>query len=50
MAVKKMKTGIVGCGNISQIYLTNGKTFNDIEVVACADINMDGRAWVCRSE
>jgi predicted dehydrogenase len=40
MAAKKMRIGIIGCGNISQIYLTNGKTFNDIELVACADINM----------
>ena len=40
MATKKMKIGIVGCGNISKTYFTNGPMFNDIEIVACADINM----------
>ncbi|HCE42391.1 MAG TPA: oxidoreductase [Lentisphaeria bacterium] len=37
----KMKIGIIGCGNISKAYLSNGPSFNDIEIVACADINMD---------
>ena len=36
----KVKVGIIGCGNISDIYLKNcTEVFNDIlEVVACADL------------
>jgi predicted dehydrogenase len=35
----KVKVGIVGCGNISDIYLKNLTTvFENVEVVACADI------------
>jgi predicted dehydrogenase len=33
------RIGLVGCGNISDIYLTNGALFRDIDFVACADIN-----------
>jgi predicted dehydrogenase len=36
-----LKVGLVGCGNISDVYLLNAPTFRDIEVVACADINPD---------
>jgi predicted dehydrogenase len=41
--MKKMKTGIVGCGVISEIYLKNLTTiFSEfIEVTACADLNAD---------
>ncbi len=38
---KPVKVGIVGCGTISGIYLKNGAIFDTIEVVACADIDMD---------
>jgi predicted dehydrogenase len=34
-----MRVGIVGCGNISDIYVRNAKLFRDIEIVACADTN-----------
>jgi predicted dehydrogenase len=34
-----MRVGIVGCGNISDIYATNSKLFRDIEIVACADVH-----------
>src|SRR6201997_5023486 len=34
-----MRVGIIGCGNISDIYVRNAKLFRDIEMVACADIN-----------
>ena len=34
-----MKTGIIGCGNIADIYFSNSKKyFNNFEIVACADI------------
>lgn len=36
-----VKLGIVGCGNISEIYLTNGARFKNIEVIACADLVLD---------
>ncbi len=34
-----MRVGIIGCGNISDIYATNATIFRDIEVVACADVS-----------
>jgi predicted dehydrogenase len=33
--------GIIGCGNISAIYLENGKLLEPFEIVAVADIEMD---------
>jgi predicted dehydrogenase len=33
-----MRVGIIGCGNISDIYVTNSKLFRDLEIVACADV------------
>ena len=35
-----MNIGIVGCGNISSIYLENGKLLKDLSIVACADLDM----------
>ncbi len=35
------KVGLIGCGVISGIYLENGKTFDAIDIVACADILLD---------
>ena len=40
--MKKTGIAIVGCGNISGIYFKNLCTvFNNVEVVACADLNAD---------
>ncbi|UOF88707.1 Gfo/Idh/MocA family oxidoreductase [Fodinisporobacter ferrooxydans] len=39
--MKRMKVGIIGCGNISTIYLKNCKQFSVLDVVACADIDLD---------
>ncbi|HOZ49492.1 MAG TPA: Gfo/Idh/MocA family oxidoreductase, partial [Candidatus Hydrogenedentes bacterium] len=36
--MKPVKVGIIGCGNISDIYFTNCRRFENVEVVACADI------------
>ncbi|WP_216332537.1 Gfo/Idh/MocA family protein [Rhizobium sp. X9] len=36
-----MKIGVIGCGNISDAYLTNGPLFRDIEYVACSDLNAE---------
>ena len=34
-----MKVGIIGCGNIADIYIQNSKKyFNNFEIIACADI------------
>jgi predicted dehydrogenase len=35
-----MRVGIIGCGNISDVYVRNSKLFNDIEIIACSDINL----------
>lgn len=37
--MKKVKVGVIGCGNISDIYLKNcTQTFDILEVAACADL------------
>ena len=36
-----MKVGIIGCGNISQIYFTNSKKLSAIDLVACSDLDME---------
>jgi predicted dehydrogenase len=35
------RVGIIGCGNISGIYLENGKVFRAFDIVAVSDIDMD---------
>lgn len=41
MTARRTKIGVIGCGNISDIYLQADKTFEDIETVACADLIME---------
>ena len=36
--MEPVKIGIVGCGNISDIYFQAGKVFEAIEIAACADL------------
>ncbi len=36
--MRKIKVGIIGCGDISSIYIENLKGFQIVEVVACADL------------
>lgn len=36
---KKLRIGVVGCGNISLAYMRNAPLFRDVEIVACADLN-----------
>lgn len=38
MSTGPVKVGIVGCGNISGIYLQNAPRFEALQVVACADL------------
>jgi predicted dehydrogenase len=37
----KIKVGLIGCGNISGIYFKTIPKFNILEIVACADIDLD---------
>ncbi|MDP4090212.1 MAG: Gfo/Idh/MocA family oxidoreductase [Bacillota bacterium] len=40
--MRKVKIGIIGCGVISNTYISNIKAmFSYLEIVACADINID---------
>jgi predicted dehydrogenase len=39
--LKQMNIGIIGCGNISGIYLKNLPTFRDLNVLAVADLDLD---------
>lgn len=39
--MRPMKVGVIGCGNISPIYLHMSRVFEAIEIVACADIDTD---------
>ncbi|MCC7354090.1 MAG: Gfo/Idh/MocA family oxidoreductase [Anaerolineae bacterium] len=41
MTRPKTKIGVIGCGNISGIYLEAGKAFDILEIVACADLDME---------
>ena len=36
-----MKVGIIGCGNISGIYLEAGKKFRNLDIVATADLDLE---------
>ena len=36
-----MKVGIIGCGNVFDIYIQNLKKWPVIEILGCSDINID---------
>jgi predicted dehydrogenase len=36
----RTKVGLIGCGNISAIYLKSDQTFDNLQVVGCADIDL----------
>ena len=36
-----MRVGIIGCGNISETYFESQNLFNNFNIVACADINIE---------
>lgn len=38
--MKKLKIGIIGCGNISSIYMENCQKFPHLDLVACADLDV----------
>lgn len=37
--MKPVRVGVVGCGNISDIYFENAKKFKSIEIAGCADLD-----------
>lgn len=39
--MQTIKVGIIGCGNISDIYMENCKKFAVLDLIACADLNLD---------
>lgn len=41
MSIKPAKVGIIGCGNISGIYFAAKKKFEAIDIVACADLDLE---------
>jgi predicted dehydrogenase len=40
MSKATVKVGLIGCGTISSVYLENCAKFNNLEVVACADLDL----------
>ncbi len=41
MSNAKVKLGVIGCGKISSIYLENCLKFDNLEVLACADLDLE---------
>jgi predicted dehydrogenase len=39
--MSKVKVGIIGCGNISHIYFKAGQKFDILDIVACADLDVE---------
>jgi predicted homoserine dehydrogenase-like protein len=33
-----LNVGLIGCGNISSIYLENSRRFPEFNIIACADL------------
>ena len=42
--MKRTKIGVIGCGNISAVYLQAGQKFRNLEVAACAGYGRGARA------
>ena len=40
-APKTFRVGLVGCGRISDIYLTTLANFSEVEIVACASLDLE---------
>lgn len=37
----KVKVGIIGCGNISAVYFRNCRSYSNLDLVACADLDIE---------
>ena len=44
-----LKVGLIGCGHISETYFRSQTYFNNIDIVACADIKIE-HAKKCAKE
>lgn len=42
--MESVKIGVIGCGNISDVYFQAGLTFDILDIVACADLDPDRAA------
>ena len=40
-AMKKLRVGVIGIGDISNVYLNNLKKYDAVEVVACASRGLE---------
>jgi predicted dehydrogenase len=40
MTIEAIKIGVVGCGNISDIYFAAGEKFDILDIAACADLDL----------
>ena len=38
--MKSIRVGVIGCGNISKLHVQSYKLLDNVELVACADINL----------
>ena len=38
---KIFKVGLIGCGHISETYFRSQKYFNNINIIACSDLNSE---------
>ncbi len=47
--MRKLKVGVIGCGNISSIYFQAGQKFEIFDIVACADLDLE-RAKACAEQ
>jgi predicted dehydrogenase len=39
--MKKIRVGIIGCGNISDVYFENCQSYEILDVLACSDLDME---------
>ena len=39
--IKVYNVGLIGCGHIAETYFRIHKYFNNVQIVKCADIDMD---------
>ena len=44
-----INVGLIGCGHISETYFRSREYFNNINIIACADLNMEA-AKKCANE
>ena len=40
--------GLLGCGHISETYFRSREYFNNINITACADLNLEAAKKMCK--